>query len=81
MCVMDSRVAVNQLWLRHFGGAIVPSVASFLDRHQHVIERSDGERFPAANPMVSVPAGNARERAPENLVHVLLNHNDFVTIR
>jgi hypothetical protein len=27
------------------------------------------------------PATDSRQRARENLVHVLLNHNDFVTIR
>ena len=27
------------------------------------------------------PAAEARQRARENLIHVLLNHNDFVTIR
>ena len=27
------------------------------------------------------PAADARQRARESLVHVLLNHNDFVTVR
>ncbi len=27
------------------------------------------------------PSGEAAQRARENLVHVLFNHNDFVTIR
>lgn len=35
-----------------------------------------------AGPAASVkPAADPRQRARENLVHVLLNHNDFVTIR
>ena len=27
------------------------------------------------------PSGNPQQRARENLIHVLLNHNDFLTIR
>jgi hypothetical protein len=38
---------------------------------------------PASGPETdpNKPAGDPRLRARENLVHVLLNHNDFVTIR
>ena len=36
----------------------------------------------ASGPATAVkPAADPRLRARENLVHVLLNHNDFVTIR
>ena len=36
--------------------------------------------FPAG-PAVTPPSADAKQRAREDLVHVLLNHNDFVTIR
>src|SRR5262249_4274065 len=45
---------------------------------------SDGSRLTpfAAGPASSVPpATDPGERAREDLVHVLFNHNDFVTIR
>jgi hypothetical protein len=36
----------------------------------------------SAGPAASVPpATDPAQRARENLVHVLLNHNDFVTVR
>jgi mono/diheme cytochrome c family protein len=37
--------------------------------------------FPAGGTSRRAPAGDAQRRARENLVHVLLLHNDFVTIR
>jgi hypothetical protein len=36
--------------------------------------------FPAG-PAVTLPSTNPAQRAREDLVHVLLNHNDFVTVR
>ena len=36
----------------------------------------------ATGPAATIPpSADAQQRALENLVHVLLNHNDFVTIR
>ena len=45
--------------------------------------RSRADRRSAAGPAAAVPpAGRRRaQRAREDLVHVLFNHNDFVTIR
>lgn len=40
----------------------------------------DLERF-AGEPPLTEPAADPNARARENLVHVLLNHNDFVTVR
>ncbi|MFO0870102.1 MAG: PSD1 and planctomycete cytochrome C domain-containing protein [Pirellulales bacterium] len=40
-----------------------------------------GPVFPAGNPVRRPPAADPRQRAREDLVHVLFNHNDFVTIR
>ncbi len=37
--------------------------------------------FPPAPTAVTPPAADAAQRARENLVHVLFNHNDFVTVR
>jgi hypothetical protein len=37
--------------------------------------------FPPASDTAVPPAADAAQRARENLVHVLFNHNDFVTIR
>jgi hypothetical protein len=38
-------------------------------------------RFEGADASAVKPAGDPAQRAKENLIHVLLNHNDFVTIR
>ena len=32
-------------------------------------------------PVADRPAADAKARARESLVHVLMNHNDFVTVR
>jgi hypothetical protein len=53
----------------------------FLSRHPHSIQESASEPYPAANPGITAPSSNVRERAMANLIHVLLNHNDFVTVR
>jgi hypothetical protein len=37
--------------------------------------------FPAGPDAATAPAADPAQRARENLVHVLFNHNDFVTIR
>ena len=45
---------------------------------------SDGAEltaFEGSNNVLVKPADNPAQRARENLVHVLFNHNDFVTIR
>lgn len=43
---------------------------------------ADQPRFPASPQQATVPPSeSAHQRARENLVHVLFNHNDFVTIR
>jgi hypothetical protein len=37
--------------------------------------------FSSGEPSEVKPSDDPHQRARENLVHVLLNHNDFVTIR
>jgi len=65
-------------------GFVKAAFETILGRAPSAEELSIGERFLQRQPdllaslKLSAPAG---ERARENLVHVLLNHNDFVTIR
>ena len=54
----------------------------FLDEQAAALADSKSLTAFAAGPAASVsPANDPQQRARENLVHVLLNHNDFVTIR
>lgn len=53
----------------------------FRDRHTALLQNSPSGAFPAANPQVIPAAKEPLERMAENLIHVLLNHNDFVTVR
>lgn len=53
----------------------------FFDRHTQLVQGSSQNAFPAANPNVTPSSESPLERAAANLVHVLLNHNDFVTVR
>jgi hypothetical protein len=53
----------------------------FMDRHVQLLQGSPKGAFPAANPGILANAPLPAHRAAENLVHVLLNHNDFVTVR
>ncbi len=53
----------------------------FLEKNRTLIEGGQQAPFPAANVGRRPPATNAAQRARENLVHVLFNHNDFVTVR
>jgi hypothetical protein len=55
---------------------------AFLDRQARLFQGS-GFKKPAipATDSTDMPATDAALRARENLVHVLFNHNDFVTIR
>jgi hypothetical protein len=41
----------------------------------------DLERFASGQPAIVKPSQASESRARENLVHVLMNHNDFVTVR
>jgi hypothetical protein len=52
----------------------------FLANHAGLLQRQDLAPLSAADSK-PLDAGSAAKRSRENLVHVLLNHNDFVTIR
>ena len=55
---------------------------TFLAANAEVVRDGDAATFPEAGAASRVPpAEEPRQRARENLIHVLLSHNDFVTIR
>ena len=53
----------------------------FLSEHAALLENDDSERFVGSGTAKRVPAEATDVRAKENLIHVLLLHNDFVTVR
>jgi mono/diheme cytochrome c family protein len=53
----------------------------FLQRHAEVVQAAEKTAFPAGQESKQPPADDPRQRARENLLHVLFSHNDFVTIR
>ena len=53
---------------------------SFLTKHAKLLAQPKLATFPGASRAVA-PATDAKKRAQENLILVLLNHNEFVTIR
>ena len=53
----------------------------FLKEHTTLLGGGSPQAFPAGGTTKRAPAPNAKMRARENLVHVLLLHNDFVTVR
>jgi hypothetical protein len=54
---------------------------AFLQRHTRLVREESLERFAAGGTASVAPASDPEARARENLVHVLLLHHDFVTIR
>jgi hypothetical protein len=81
----EARVLAGKLGLDTAPAAFVRTAfETILGRLPSAEEQAVGERFLQRQPdllaslKVSVPA---EQRARENFVHVLLNHNDFVTIR
>ena len=55
--------------------------ARFLHEQSHrLAEPAKLKAFDSGDPAAIKPAADPKQRARENLVHVLLNHNDFVTI-
>ncbi|MCA9179166.1 MAG: DUF1553 domain-containing protein [Planctomycetales bacterium] len=53
----------------------------FLDSHPELLAANSSGGFAPGGTATRKPAADPRQRARENLVHVLLLHNDFVTIR
>ena len=54
---------------------------TFLDNHAKLLSDDVSLKFPAASEPTQSPAADVTLRARENLIHVLLLHNDFVTVR
>ena len=54
---------------------------AFLKGHAKLLREESQERFAAGGTASEAPASDPVARARENLVHVLLLHHDFVTIR
>jgi mono/diheme cytochrome c family protein len=59
----------------------VEKCGEFLARHQVLLGQTDDPKFSAGGSATQLPSKDPEQRAKENLVHVLLLHNDFVTIR
>lgn len=53
----------------------------FLQNHAKLLSEKSTEQFTAGGSARRKPAADSATRARENLVHVLLLHNDFVTVR
>src|SRR5690606_19586053 len=55
---------------------------AFLQQNARTVQSAQPTAFPAGGGTARQPAAaEPNQRARENLVHVLLSHNDFVTIR
>jgi len=54
---------------------------TFLQQHEKLLNEDATEKFLAGGTARRAPAADPGIRARENLVHVLLLHNDFVTVR
>lgn len=54
---------------------------TFLRQHADLLQQTPRQPFPAGGSATQPAATDSRLRAKQNLVHVLLLHNDFVTIR
>lgn len=53
----------------------------FLSEHAALLQNDDSEKFVGSGAAKRAPAEATDVRAKENLIHVLLLHNDFVTVR
>jgi hypothetical protein len=54
---------------------------TFLEQHVKLLNEGATEKFVAGGTAKRAPAADPEMHARENLVHVLLLHNDFVTVR
>lgn len=73
--------AFEQILSRAPAEGEVRACLAFLEKNQALLTQGSEPRFPAAAAGRRPPAAAAGQRARENLVHVLFNHNDFVTVR
>ena len=73
--------AFEQILSRSPSTAEIQACQEFLAEQATAAISPGGATFPAGNPLRRPPAADPHQRAREDLVHVLFNHNDFVTIR
>jgi len=76
------RAAFEQVLSRPATPEEVALCERFIDRHTALIRRDAATAYPSAGGVsVLPPDQDPHLHARENLILVLLNHNDFVTIR
>jgi hypothetical protein len=76
------RAAFEQVLSRPPTTGEVVSCKRFLQRHAQLLRGGAKTPYsPAAGASVQPPSSDPHLHARENLIHVLLNHNDFVTVR
>ena len=76
------RVAFEQVLGRQPGPKELARCLRFLEAQPRLFGTAADLSYSASGPECRVkPSSKPRERARENLVHVLFNHNDFVTVR
>ncbi|MEO2046171.1 MAG: DUF1549 domain-containing protein [Pirellulales bacterium] len=75
-------VAYRQILSRGPAEEEVSMCLEFLGSQTGVLSKTDTlTTFKGGDEAVVKPAADPEQRARENLVHVLMNHNDFVTVR
>ncbi len=81
------RLAFLRVLNREPTASEVMECSSFLQQQSSRFESAEpltafpGSTTAAATDSIVKPSADAAQRARENLIHVLLNHNDFVTVR
>jgi hypothetical protein len=73
--------AFEQVLARAPGEPEITACLAFLEQNARLVQESGLPVFPAAAAAQRPPASDPAQHARENLIHVLYNHNDFVTIR
>lgn len=75
------QAAFKQILSRPATAAEITACTKFLEQHTSLLQQQGQHKFPGGGTSQRPPAADARQRARENLVHVLYSHNDFVTVR
>jgi len=73
--------AFEQVLTRQPTDAETRACLDFLAGNAQLVQGSELSAFAAGAMGKRPPSSNPAQRARENLIHVLLNHNDFVTVR
>jgi menaquinone-dependent protoporphyrinogen IX oxidase len=73
--------AFEQILSRPPTGDETAACQRFLDKHARLLQQKGLTAFAVTAKSAAAPSADPQQRARENLVHVLYNHNDFVTIR